>query len=230
MARISDSNPKNSSDSYSRLFGNDELGALITKIQSTVISSGTELERMINSHLKDNNQLVTDLDTFLNKKSFLSSDFRVIPKRAFKKSKFFEPPTQEPDFVVLKIENLKKHCYIIELKDGYTFDTKKASGEKNSLKEFEAYIATKIPYTTSIHICSFNQLDKKLIKTGFKNKFTDSEILNGKEFCDLLFINYKDITSSRLLDQNANIDYFINEVLKIKALKQRILIKLKQGE
>lgn len=228
MARISDSKPKTSSDSYSRLFGNSQLGALITKIQSTVISSGSELERMINTHLRDNNQLVSDLDIFLDKKTFLSSEFKVIPKKAFKQSKFFEPPTQEPDFVVLKIENSKKHCYIIELKDGCNFDTKKSAGEKNSLKEFEAYIATKIPYTTSIHICSFNQLDKKLIKAGFKNKFTDSEILNGKEFCDLLFINYKELTSSRLLDQKANIDYFIDEILKIEVLKQHILTRIQQ--
>lgn len=222
MAKISDSKPKNSSDGYTRLFGNDELGKLITKIQSAVISSGNELERMINALLKEKGQIINDLDAFLDDKIIRLNDFGVVPKSALKKSKAIDFPTQEPDFVILKMENTTRHCYIIELKDGHVFDTKKSAGEKNSLQKFESYVATKLPYTTSIHICSFNQLDKKLIMAGFKNKFSEDEILNGQEFCDILSINYNDIISIRLQHQKENLEYFVNEILKISEVKNLI--------
>ena len=47
MAKIRDRDPKDSSGAYERLFGNAELGTLISKIQGTVRSSGSELEEMI---------------------------------------------------------------------------------------------------------------------------------------------------------------------------------------
>ena len=61
MALIRNAKPKNTSGSYERLFGNAELGELASKIQSAVISSGSELEALI-SHVVPN---IDDLDAFL---------------------------------------------------------------------------------------------------------------------------------------------------------------------
>ena len=61
MALISDSKPKERSGAYDRLFGIPELGLLISRIQSSVISSGSELERLI----IDKVQHIDDLDRFL---------------------------------------------------------------------------------------------------------------------------------------------------------------------
>lgn len=225
MAKISNSKPKNSSDAYNRLFGNVELGKLISKVQSAVISSGTELEKIINNILKEREQLINDVDKFLDSDILKDNAFYALPKKSLKKSEKINIE-HEPDFVLLKIEKLKKHCYIIELKDGHVFDTKKAAAEKINLQKFEDLIAKKIQYTTSIHICCFNQLDKKQIIAGFKSKFLENEVLTGKEFCELLSINYNDIISIRLQDQKENLEYFIMELLNIPKVKDLIIKNL----
>lgn len=47
MALLRDAKPKNVSGGYQRIFCNAELGQLMSKVQSTVISSGLDLEKMI---------------------------------------------------------------------------------------------------------------------------------------------------------------------------------------
>ncbi len=37
MARIENSKPKETSGAYTQLFGNDDLGKLITKVQTTIV-------------------------------------------------------------------------------------------------------------------------------------------------------------------------------------------------
>lgn len=50
MAKIRNANPKSSSGGYTRVFNDENLGKLIQKIQSTVISNGTELEKYISEN------------------------------------------------------------------------------------------------------------------------------------------------------------------------------------
>ena len=54
---------------------------------------------------------------------------------------------------------------------------------------------------------------------GLKQKFTEDEILTGREFCDLFEINYDDIINKRNQDQKDNFDYFVQELLKIEEIK-----------
>jgi len=61
VARLRTANPKNTSGGYERVFGNPELGLLARKIQSAVVSSGAELERMAAAEVSN----VPDLDAFL---------------------------------------------------------------------------------------------------------------------------------------------------------------------
>lgn len=49
MALIRNAEPKSRSKGYDRLFDNCDLGYLISKLQSAVISSGSELEKIITS-------------------------------------------------------------------------------------------------------------------------------------------------------------------------------------
>lgn len=78
------------------------------------------------------------------------------------------------------------------------------------------------------YICSFNQLDKKHIKEGFKNKFELENIMTGKELCDLLNIDYYDIIENRKTDMKDNINYFIDELIKIDEVKDMIIKKLQE--
>ena len=61
MAKIRDAKPKNSSGGYLRLVKNSKLAEIFTKVQSTVITNGTELEKIIS----DQSQLMTNLDDFI---------------------------------------------------------------------------------------------------------------------------------------------------------------------
>ena len=62
MAKIRNSNPKKSGGGFERLVGNAAMASIFTKAQSTVITNGTELEKIISSR----SQTITDLDTFID--------------------------------------------------------------------------------------------------------------------------------------------------------------------
>lgn len=47
MAKIQNAHPKQSSGGYDRLVGNHDMADVFTKAQSTVITNGTELEKII---------------------------------------------------------------------------------------------------------------------------------------------------------------------------------------
>ena len=216
MALISKSKPKTTSGGYLRLFGDKQLAVLISKIQSAVISGGVELEKIITAKAK----VIDNLDSFLKNNNHKATPY-LAAKRQIKKS--ILKTTTEPDFLVFK----NKNCYIIELKDGDSFDTKKSSGEKKSMEDFKNRNGSKINYTMSIHFCCFNQDQKEKILTGFKSQITQAEALTGKEFCDLLNINYGEIVNLRKKYQPENLDYFISELQKIPSIMDSLCKKQK---
>jgi hypothetical protein len=212
---------------YSRLLGDSLLGSLISKIHATVISSGSELEKLIiSSHTTV--MSVNDLSNFLNKS--ITGGVWIIPKKLMKsKLKMLIVSEIEPDFLVLVIHD--KKAYVIELKDGDTFDTKKAQAEINNCKKFAStlssfFIREQLNYDIAIKICCFNQNDKEKIKSGFKNKLQKHEIMTGEELCQLLGISYTNIVNQRKVEQEKNLDYFIDELLNIPNVKNKILMKI----
>lgn len=116
----------------------------------------------------------------------------------------------------------RRVCKIIELKDGDCFDTKKAASEKENLEYFKANFSPKVPFVTEIYLCSFFQMDKKILKSGLKDKFEENELLNGREFCELLSLDYDEIVELRKRDTKQNLRYFLKELLKIKELRELI--------
>ncbi|MFI5450715.1 hypothetical protein ACHMWN_01030 [Pedobacter sp. UC225_61] len=219
MALIEKSKGRAEGSGYERLFGHQELGHLLSKVQATVISSGTELEKIIVG-LAEN---ITNVDAFLDNQ-ILQNGVYLISKGAIKNSRLRS--TREPDLIVFQITDTKRHCYIIELKDGDTFDTKKASGEVQNLIDFQSHLSTKIQFTTSIHVCSFNQLDKDKIVYGFKKKITVDMAMTGLELCNLLGLNYNEIIGSRVHEQVQNISHFLDVLLSIDSIKSLVEAKL----
>jgi len=220
MALIELSKGREEGGGYERLFGNQKLGHLLSRVQATVISSGTELEKIIGGLAQN----IDNVDSFLKSQNLPSGTY-LISKQAIKNSNL--KSDKEPDLIVFKIDAVQQHCYIIELKDGDTFDTKKAAGEVMLMEAFENHLSKRIRFTTSIHVCSFNQLDKKKIVVGFKNKITTEQAMTGKELCDLLGIDYASIIGSRIHQQIRNLDYFIDELLAISTIRETIIEKLK---
>ena len=221
MALLSKANPKNSTGSYGRVFGNKKLGDWITKIQSVSIANGNELESIIIELVKKDGRVIKNIDEFLEYNEVVENDVTyLLIKKVLKKSKIIDFARHEPDFVIFQIDNKKRHCYIVELKNGPVFDTKKISGEKATLKKFQSYISKKLQYSTSIHLCCFNSKNKEEIKAGLKGSFLDNEIMTEEEFCSLLGIDYNLVVERRKKDRKENFNYFLKELIKIQEIKK----------
>ena len=117
---------------------------------------------------------------------------------------------------------------MVELKDGDAFDTKKSIAEKEMLQLFVNHLAPKIPFRTKYYICCFNQLDKQKIVMGFKNAFSINEVMTGKEFCEILGINYEEIVEMRQKDTSDNFEYVVEKMAEIEEINIMFLHKLRE--
>lgn len=214
---------KNQSPSgYTRLFGIQALGQLMSRIQGTVISSGTELENLIWERVNR----IEDLDDFLDKTSQGGEDkIFVARKNQIKKSKKINSK-YEPDF--LGFNPHQRKLYIVEVKDGDTFDTKKSAGEHTTLHNFRNDVSSELSYSTEIYLCGFNSRTKDELYVGLKSKFSKDELLTGQELSVLFNFDYDEIIKIRTADQQSNLEYFVNEILKIPAIKNMIVGVLKK--
>ena len=190
MARIENAKGRRADQSpsgYTRLFGVPALGNLMSRIQAAVISSGSELEQLIWDRVVQ----IDDLDHFL-KTTLHSEEDRVFVarKQQIKTCKIIRSE-YEPDF--LAFHPLTRNCYIVEVKDGDQFDTKKAAGERQMLRNFRTDISHSVPYITHIYLCSFNSPTREEVYRGLKRKFQMEELITGRELCDLFRIEYDSI-------------------------------------
>ncbi len=217
MAKIRNAKPKTSSGGYTRVFNDEDLGKLIQKIQSTVITNGTELEKII---IHQSNA-INNLDTFLSECNRIQKGIYLCSKNTIKKSRY-RLDKHEPDLIIFEINQDSKNCYIIELKDGDNFDTKKADGEFSVLEKFKNHLGAQIQFITHFFICSFNQENKDIIVKGFKNRFTTEQVMTGEELCHLLDISYDTILKERTHDAQDNRNYFIEELVKIPFFKSKL--------
>lgn len=218
MARLRDANPRNTSGSYFRLFGNEALGELASKIQSTVISSGSELEAMIVAAVPN----IPDLDAFLEQE-IMPDGVLLASKRQIKRSQTFNFAGSEPDFMVFKRRDGAQTCHIIELKDGHVFDTKKADAERQAMRRFIERNAQYIQYRFRAHFCAFNQEDRQAIWEGFKRRIDLDEAMTGREFCELLEIDYDAIVQARQADCPDNVEFLLSELVMIEPVRHRLL-------
>ncbi len=217
MALIRKRQPGRTSGAYKRLFGDPELGYLISRVQGAVISAGTELEKIIIERA----EIIENIDEFLRQDIYPEGAF-VATKAAIKKCNTIDAVSAEPDFVVFERRGRRQHCYIIELKDGDAFDTKKAAGERASMHRFLNVIAPVVRFTITVHFCCFNQDDRQAIVDGFKKKITLEEAMTGLEFCTLLGIDYDEIVRFRQEHASVNFRDFINDILTMKSTREEI--------
>jgi len=205
---------------YTRLFGNELLGSLISRVHSASISSGHELEKLILEKSKSFLiQTSEEMERIISNEEKFEKITYLIPKKVVKNSRF--KLNHESDYLILKKET--KTLYIVELKDGDAFDTKKSVGEIESLRNFKNHISENVPYKTLMIICSFNQTNKEKIIQGFKNKIKFEEAYTGKEFCKLIDIDYEEILKERKnKDQKENLKFFCTELLKINECRKII--------
>ena len=169
MVKIADSNPGRRDGGYARLFNDPDIGALVSRVHATSIRAGTELEHIIHRESMYNRTAICDLDDFLENGS---DGVYLAHKSAIKAAARIHFPGAEPDYLVFLRDGSKRVCYVLELKDGDQFDTKKSSGEVSNLLAFSTNVGSTLPYSTEIRICSFNQNDKQAIVAGLSGAST----------------------------------------------------------
>ena len=185
---------------YTRVIGNTQLGQLLSKVQATVIANGTELEKMIVERCKT----IENIDDFIKSvtEGKINSGTYLCTKKILKKTQNYKACIAhiEPDMLIFIVSN-QRICKIIEVKDGETFDTKKAAGEKENLIKFSQNFGVKIPFVLQ-------------------------NILTGRELCEILNIDFDDIVRTRTQDSIENFDYFINKLLEIPEVREVIKAKI----
>lgn len=222
---ISKSKKGRSDGAYSRLFGQEELGALISRIHATSISAGTYLENLISEIAPQLS--VNEIPNIFN--ATLNNGIWIVSKKNLKKYVTpylnLEKPT-EPDFLI--VDSLNQKCIILELKDGDNFDTKKAQGEVLNLKKYSDALNGKLvyPWVSRIGVCMFNQEEHKKIVEGFKGHIEEKDAITGSEFCMYLHLDKNEINSERQKACNQNFHFFIDEILKIEVIRNILKSKL----
>lgn len=211
MARIRDAKGRKRGSGYARTFGNQKLGLLLSRAHATVISSGTELEKIVTEQVKS----ISDLDGFLEREIIPEGVF-LATKKAIKQSDKLQFHGSEPDFLLFKRRDRGQHCYVIEMKDGDAFDTKKAAAEHRSTHSFVSQNAAHLHFTVSVLFVAFNQKDRQVIYDGFKHKVPIVKCMTGKEFCNLLEIDYEKIVTVREKDCEMNFSDFVDALLGVE--------------
>lgn len=143
------------------------LGLLISRVQSTVISSGNELERSI---LEKVQNPIEDLDVFLNDEIMKNGIF-LAPEKEIKRCQTLNFQEGDPDFLAFKRKNCETRCYVVEVKDSFSFNTKKASAELSNMRSFvELKRQNQNCNEISFHFVGFNNDDRESIIKGLKKQ------------------------------------------------------------
>lgn len=222
MAKIRETQPKTTSYGYIRIL-NKELGDIITRIHSTSIKSGNELEKYI-SDMAPNK--ISNLDDFIKKRDIIKEGIYFCSKKTFKISKY-NIMHREPDFIIFQMNNGKLKGFVIELKDGDNFDTKKSEGEK-TIETLTISLQKKMKIHIDFYICCFNQNDKKKIRNGLKGQFELSNIITGNELCEMLKIERCKIDEIREKDAKDNCQWLVKKFSTTKILGEEIRKKPKE--
>ena len=218
MSKIQDTKGRRDENSgYARLFGNSALGHLISRVHATVIRTGNELERLLEAATPSS--IKADLTNAISMpRAPESSGVMVVFSPKLKKSSTGHGITGD----IVVFEHDRKELKVIEVKDGDTFDTKKASGELESLQASAGDLARQTGYTASIYFCSFNQDDKESIVAGAKSRFSTKQVMTGRELCGILNIDYDNFLTARKREQAANLDFFLKELASIPGIGERL--------
>jgi len=224
MAKIENATPENISGSYSRLFGSDKLGYLISKVHSASVSSGNELEKLILERV----QRIDDLDEFL-KQEIMPDGIFIVPRKQIKKCSVLNSDTT-PDFLIFKRGDGEQNCYVIELKDGHVFDSKKARADSQAIYTFIENNVHNLKYKIKAYFCCFNQDNRQSIYEGLKKVISLEEAITGRKFCDLLEIDYDEIVDIRKNDQPQNFMFFLSELVNIKEVKETLYQLMKNPD
>ena len=209
---------------YYRCFGNEELAHLLSRVQSLIIRYGTDLEKMVLRYTAD--RQIADLDDHLSRQ-IMQRGVLLASKAVIKRAASIEGRGIEPDFMVFKREGTTQSCYVVELKDGHEFDTKSSAKEHQNLRQFLSKNADALKwYEAYGRIVGFNAQTPDEIWTGFKKKISIDQAMTGRQFCELLEIDYDEMATFRAEDRACNFDTFIDDLARIEPVRAALRTRL----
>lgn len=189
---------------YERLFGNRQLGMLMSKVQSAVISTGNELEGMLADQIKDTKGISI--------------------QKINKENRVFKGIKNGHDIIIDCVIEKNGKFMLIEIKDGDTFDTKKVAGEVESLLTAKDHLIKTHKLKEQevlVFYCSFNATSHQQIERGAKGLLPKNSAMTGQEFCKLVGLDFDKIIQERKKDQQENLNYFISELKKIPEIHSK---------
>lgn len=220
MALIEDSIGRTDEDSgYGRVFGNNSLGKLISRVHVCAIRNGNELEEVLWNRTPYKANLNAILGAAPSATQLQS--IQVVSAKTIRQSMPGAPLTD-----LLVLDRILGELAVVELKDGDTFDTKKADGELASAQRFTDWIRPQIAYPVHYYFCAFNQPNKDSIVKGIKNRFKLSEVMTGAELCRRIGVDYADVRIYRQNHQAANQVYFVKQLYAIPGIREIIMEQL----
>ncbi|MEM0465818.1 MAG: hypothetical protein QXW97_03930 [Candidatus Pacearchaeota archaeon] len=175
---------------YERLFGNRQLGMLMSKVQSAVISTGNELEGILANEIKDTKGISI--------------------QKINKENRVFKGIKDGHDIIIDCVIEKNGKFMLIEIKDGDTFDTKKVAGEVESLLTAKEHLIKTHKLKQQdvlVFYCIFNATSHEQIERGAKGLLPKNSAMNGKEFCELVGLDFDKIVQKRKKDQEENLNY-----------------------
>jgi hypothetical protein len=208
MTLIKNSFPGRRDGNYSTIFGDDDIGSLISAVHATSIAMGNDLEHIVIEFANIIDE--TLIDAFFDKT--LKPGIYVIPKRMFsldKRLKF----DQKPDVLVVNV--VQNTCKVIEIKLGDNFDTKKSQGEVQNLKAYADKLDKATTYRVSIGVCMWYAKDRSAVVKGFKNAITEREALTGLEFCNMTNMDYEMVNARISMHKQLNREFLFEKVTSI---------------
>lgn len=215
-------------NAYERVIEDKDYARFIQRAHQTMISNGTELEHIINKSYPNTIIKIKEININLNEfpiGTLINGCEIIIDKRfvSIDKNKIHK---KKPDYLYKKSKN---EWFIIELKDGDGFDTKKSPGEVRVLQEVVDTLKKKYPDLKFIpKMVLFN--NKNLSEASIKCLAAQPMLMRGIDFCKLLGLTWDQIDKQRKFDRKQNTNYFEEEVIKkliTKYGKENLIIKIK---
>lgn len=197
---------------YYRMTGNELLAQLLQKVHSCSIRNGNELENLSFEHSKNKNKIKDYKFNGTNWIQPAPGETNLVLKFMVKKGLFSKKGTHV-DFALLT----SKDVYLVELKDGCNFDTKKSTGEYEKISKVKDYLEKNDPFQRTYHkyIVSWNAT--KIEEISFKDERAKNEnmLMVGKDFAELIDVDYNKVNQLRNGDRIQNEEYVLTEVVKI---------------
>ena len=78
----------------------------------------------------------------------------------------------------------------------------------------KSVLGPKLPFITNFYLCAFHACYRKEITTGLKGRFSEDEVITGRELCQILGINYNEVIEEESQFQQDNTTFLTRAIIE----------------